>query len=242
MVAQPEPATRMPRCFARRIKALFTISRAACVESASLRVKGTASPTATGTLRDSSFVNVYGIDSILVRVTYSVAVSMDGYIATIDGGLGWLKPFESIGEDYGYHEFYRGIDAAIMGSHTYEQCLSFAEWPYPGKPCWVLSRRSFPNARCDVTVTSETPIAILRKLRALGLMRIWLAGGGALAASMRKSGLIDEYIVSVIPVILGGGIGLFAHGSAQDTLSLVNSKIYPNGVAQLHYRTRARAK
>jgi dihydrofolate reductase len=171
-----------------------------------------------------------------VYVTYYVAVSVDGYIATADGGIDWLKPFESTGEDYGYHEFYRSIDAAVMGSRTYEQCLGFAEWPYPGKPCWVFSRRAFANARSDVIITAENPAGVLRQLRARGLMRIWLAGGGELAASMRKSRLIDEYIVSVIPVILGGGIGLFAYGSTKENLRMFECKTYPNGVTQLRYR------
>ena len=174
----------------------------------------------------------------MVHVTYYVAVSVDGYIATADGGTDWLKPFESSGEDYDYHDFYSSIDAAVMGSHTYEQCLSFAEWPYPGKLCWVLSRRTFAN-RSDVTVSADSPAAVLRELEARGLMRVWLAGGGELAASMRKSGLIDEYIFSVIPVILGGAIGLFAYTSAKENLRLLECKTYPNGVIQLHYRARS---
>ena len=174
----------------------------------------------------------------MVHVTYYVAVSVDGYIATADGGTDWLRPFESASEDYGYHDFYRSIDAAVMGSHTYEQCLTFAEWPYPGKLCWVFSRRTFAN-RSDVTVTTDTPAAVLQQLDARGLMRIWLAGGGELAASMRKSGSIDEYIFSVIPVILGGGIGLFAYTSAKENLRLLECKTYPNGVVQLHYRARS---
>ena len=173
----------------------------------------------------------------MVHVIYYVAVSVDGYIATADGGTDWLKPFESSGEDYGYHAFYSSIDAAVMGSHTYEQCLRFPEWPYPGKLCWVFSRRKFAN-RSDVTVTAETPVVVLRQLQARGLMRVWLAGGGDLAASMRKSNLIDEYIFTVVPVILGGGIGLFAYTSPTENLRLLECKTHPNGVLQLHYRGR----
>ena len=171
----------------------------------------------------------------MVHVTYYVAVSVDGYIATADGGTDWLKPFESGEEDYGYHDFYRSIDAAVMGSHTYEQCLNFPEWPYPGKLCWVFSRRTFPD-RPDVTVTTDSPSTVLRQLQARGLIRVWLAGGGDLAAAMRKSNLIDEYIFSVVPVILGGGIGLFAYTGSKENLRLLECKTYPNGVIQLHYR------
>jgi dihydrofolate reductase len=69
-------------------------------------------------------------------------------------------------------------------------------------------------------------------------MRVWLAGGGDLAASMRKSNLIDEYIFTVVPVILGGGIGLFAYTSPTENLRLLECKTHPNGVLQLHYRGR----
>ena len=78
----------------------------------------------------------------VLEVVYYVACSVDGLIATPDGGLDWLTPFESSSEDYGYAAFYDSIDSVLVGSRTFEQSLTFGGWPYPGKPAWVFSARS----------------------------------------------------------------------------------------------------
>jgi dihydrofolate reductase len=170
------------------------------------------------------------------EVIYYVATSLDAYIATPDGGVGWLAPFESADEDYGYAEFYASIDAVLLGSRTYKQSLAFSEWPYPGKPSWVFSKRRLKAAGRDVRVTARGPREVLAELKARGYRRAWLVGGGKLAASFRAKGLITEYIVSVVPVILGAGIPLFASRGPKESLTLAESKSYPNGLMQLRYR------
>src|SRR5215510_1853952 len=75
----------------------------------------------------------------VVEVIYYVAASLDGHIAPLDKGLSWLEPFESSAEDYGYGDFYRSIDAVLVGSQTFKQVAQFPQWPYPDKPCWVCS-------------------------------------------------------------------------------------------------------
>ena len=169
------------------------------------------------------------------EVVYYVAASLDGYIATPDGGVEWLAPFEGTGEDYGYAKFYASVDAVLLGRKTYEQSLSFGEWPYPGKPCWVFSRQQIEVAQPGVTLTTQSPIEVTAALRARNLRRAWLVGGGELAASFRAHGLITEYIVSIIPVILGAGVPLFASPGPKENLKLADSKSYPNGVTQLRY-------
>jgi dihydrofolate reductase len=183
------------------------------------------------------------------ELIYYVAASLDGLIATLDGGIAWLAPFEATGEDYGYAAFYASVDALLLGSRTYEQALTFDPWPYPGKPCWVFSRRPLPPARSEVTVTAQAPRRVAAQLDARGIRRAWLVGGGRCAAAFRAAGLITEYIVSVIPVILGAGIPLFGTPAADlrglpgasklsttaEPLQLVEHKVYPNGVVQLRY-------
>jgi dihydrofolate reductase len=170
------------------------------------------------------------------EIIYYVAASLDAYIATPDGGVDWLAPFESSGEDYGYADFYASIDAVLLGSRTYKQSLAFSEWPYPGKPCRVFSRRRLKAAAPDVTVTARSPAKVVAELKAGGYRRAWLVGGGKLAASFRAKGLITEYVVSVVPVILGAGIPLFASRGPEENLTLAESKSYPNGLVQLRYR------
>lgn len=177
----------------------------------------------------------------MLEVIYYVAASLDGFIATETGGLDWLKPFESSGEDYGYGAFYRTIDSVIVGRTTFEQSLDFAEWPYPDKPVWVLSSRPLATARDEVTVTADAPVAVVDDLARRGLRRAWLVGGGSLAGSFQRAGLITEYIVSVMPALLGCGIPLLgAAGSlnAAAQLRLLGTTTYPDGVCQLRYATR----
>jgi uncharacterized protein YhfF/dihydrofolate reductase len=169
------------------------------------------------------------------EIIYYVAASVDGFIATPDGGIAWLAPFEASAEDYGYAEFYASVDALLLGSRTYEQTLTFDPWPYPGKPCWVFSGRPLAAAQPGVIVTAQTPRQVAAELATRRVRRAWLVGGGRLADAFRTEGLITEYIVSIIPVILGAGIPLFGAAGLQEELHLVEHKVYLNGVVQLKY-------
>jgi dihydrofolate reductase len=171
-------------------------------------------------------------------VIYYVAASLDGCIAISDGGLEWLAPFEGKGEDYGYDAFYDSVDAVLLGSRTYEKSQSFGAWPFPGKPSWVFSRRGIAPEQGDIVITSDSPAQVMAELDQRGVQRAWLVGGGALAGSFRQHRLITEYIVSVIPVILGEGIPLFASSGDREYLQLADSRSYPNGVVQLRYLQR----
>lgn len=176
---------------------------------------------------------------MMVEVVYYVAVSLDGYIATEDGGVEWLSEFSAGGDDYGYEDFYSSIDAVLFGSTTYEQSLRFGEWPLAGKPSWVFTSRQLTADRDDIIITSKTPSEVLEEIAAQNHKRVWLIGGGKLASSFREHGLITEYIVTIIPIILGKGILLFAPASATEKLTLVESREFPNGLIQLRYLRNA---
>jgi dihydrofolate reductase len=171
----------------------------------------------------------------VVEVIYYVAASLDGYIAPLDRGLSWLAPFESPGEDYGYADFYRSIDAVLVGSQTFKQAAQFPQLPYPDKPCWVFSRQLLHPSLPHVVVTDQSPWEVVAELGRRGCQHAWLVGGGQLAGSFRAQSLITEYIVSVIPVLLGAGVPLFGSPAPAERLRLVASKIYPLGLVQLHY-------
>jgi dihydrofolate reductase len=172
------------------------------------------------------------------EVVYYVATSLDGYIATPDGGVEWLTPFQTGSEDYGYANFYRSIDALVMGSRTYEVSLDLGPWPSPDKPTWVFTRRQLRIAHPSVTLTSAEPGDLLRQLAQRGLKHVWLMGGGQLASSFRADGLISQYIIAVVPVFLGTGIALFAAGSPSDALTLSDVKSHSSGIVQLSYEPR----
>ena len=171
------------------------------------------------------------------ELIYYVAASLDGYIATPDGGVEWLNEFT--GEDYGYDDFYASIDAVWQGRATYQKCLEFPAWPYPGKSSVVFTHAQLASERDDVRFTDESPTAELARARRHRWQRIWLVGGGGLATACRDAGVLSEYIVSLIPVVLGAGIPLFARGGTIEPLTLTDTRHWKNGVVQLHYR-RAR--
>ena len=171
------------------------------------------------------------------QVVYYVAASLDGFIATTDGSVEWLEPFEGSGEDYGYADFLAGVDGLLLGSRTYEQSLTFGQWPYAAKPAWIFSHRPI-GAVQGVAVTDRTPAEVVAGAADRGLRRLWLVGGASLAASFRSAGLITEYVVSVMPVVLGGGIPLFAGPGPRERLRLLDTTRYGDGVVQLRYAVR----
>lgn len=184
------------------------------------------------------------------KVLLYIAVSIDGYIARPDGAVDWLDMAAGDGEDlemaagdpedYGYTPFYESIDSLIMGSKTYEEImhvLSPDEWPYPGKRSYVLSRHALKSSNPEIVITAQSVTEALSALNAAGAQTIWLLGGGALVASMLAQELIDEIILTIIPVTLGEGLPLFpAQGQPEQKFKLLEAKGYPSGVVQIHYR------
>ena len=174
----------------------------------------------------------------MAEVILYIAASLDGYIATSDDGLDWLSLVERPGEDYGYAAFTSTIDALIMGSRTFELVRTFDPWPYAGKLTFVCTSRRLQTDRKDVAFLSGEADRILEQVLSRGPKRIWLVGGGELVSSFQRQGLIDEYIISFIPVILGGGKPLFPPPGREERLELVSVKHFPSGLVQVRYRRR----
>jgi dihydrofolate reductase len=174
----------------------------------------------------------------MANVILYIATSLDSYIARKDGRVDWLSMVETSDTDYGYADFYQSVDALVMGSRTYEQALGFGDWPYPGKPSYVFTTRNLTSERKDVIFTSAKPDTVIREMDAQGFTRIWLVGGAELTAVFLKFHLVDEYILSVVPTILGEGIPLFLPPIPEEKLKLVELQQYPTGLVQLRYRRK----
>jgi len=170
-----------------------------------------------------------------VQLIYYVAISADGFISRPDGRVDWLDPFQSSGEDYDYAAFYESVDAMIMGRITYEQMLGFGTWPYANKRSWVLSSNALATSHPDIAPTSETPAALARRLAAQGHRRVWLVGGAITAAGFERERLITDYIVTVIPLLLGQGRPLIDSTLEPRRLTLAETRRFSNNVLQLHY-------
>lgn len=168
-----------------------------------------------------------------------IATTLDGYIARTDGRIDWLTSFETDGEDHGYDAFYATIDALVMGSTTYEQVLGFGEWPYGGTLSYVLTRQTRVGDRPDILFIN-TIEAVLDDIKTKGFKRVWVVGGGTVASAFMQRGLIDEYILTLTPIILGTGISLYQFVSEQSVpeqrLQRIGTKTYPSGMVELHYK------
>lgn len=144
-----------------------------------------------------------------MKVTYWVASSLDGFIATADGGVSWLEGLGISMQETGYEEFYGTVDALVMGRTTYEQVCGFGAWPYGNKPCWVCSSGNvLPVDGCNLQ-GETSPLKVVESAKAMKVEHLWLVGGGRLAASFIEQSLLTDISVSQMPIILGDGINLF---------------------------------
>jgi dihydrofolate reductase len=165
------------------------------------------------------------------KVKLYIATSLDGFIAERDGGVGWLFT----DGDYGYAAFFDSIEALIMGRHTYEQVLGFGEWPYEEKPAYVFTRSAPGGEHPHVEFVSSDAGTFVEELRRRSTKDIWLVGGAALVSAFRELGLIDEYVLSVHPVLLGDGIPLFEPPQPREGLRLQEVHTFESGLVQLRY-------
>jgi dihydrofolate reductase len=176
------------------------------------------------------------------EVVYYVASSLDGYIASADGRVDWLKSFQTRGEDHGAADLHASVDALLLGSHTYEFALQLGQWPAPDKPSWVFTRRDLRVLHPSITLTRQNPAEVLALLASRGYRRAWLMGGSKLAASFHADQLISRYTISVLPILLGSGIPLFApHACPPDTLRLISARPFKSGIVQLTYEHAPKA-
>ena len=176
-----------------------------------------------------------------VRCSVFIATSLDGFIARDNGSIDWLEKANATvpkGEDCGYGEFFSTVDALVMGRNTFEQALSFPQWPYGVKPIYVLSHtmRVLPaSAPASVHLVTEQPPALLRALAEQGIHHVYVDGGQTIQTFL-VAGLINELTVTTVPLLLGSGKPLFGNLPRDISLQLLSSKSYPFGFVQSKYR------
>ncbi|MFA4923226.1 MAG: dihydrofolate reductase family protein [Ignavibacteriaceae bacterium] len=167
-----------------------------------------------------------------------IATSIDGFIAKKDGGIDWLFEVPNPdGSDFGFSDFIKNIDAIIMGRNTYELVLTFGNWPY-NKPVFVLSKtlQSVPNNLTDkVEILNENPHSVIKELNSRKYFNIYVDGGKTIQEFLKQE-LIDEIIITRIPILLGEGIPLFGVLTKEQKYEHIKTDIFNNALVKSYYK------
>lgn len=174
------------------------------------------------------------------KIVLFIAMSLDGYIADINGGVDWLSGHGSNEENIdAYSEFIKDIDTVIMGWKTYHQVkteLSPDEWVYSGLKSYVITHNDIPATE-EIEYVNDEPCELVKRLKCEKGRDIWICGGAEIVQQLISANIIDKYYISVIPTILGNGVRLFAEAEQEIKLRLVKTQNY-NGIVDLVYERR----
>jgi|SRR5690554_704402 len=174
------------------------------------------------------------------KLTIYIATSLDGYIAKPNDDLNFLKLVEKEGEDYGYKEFTETIDTIILGRRTYDWVLKeigSSHYDNGERNVYVITRTERQSSGKTTFYTGNLT-KLVQQLKSENGKNIYCDGGAEIINELLKKDLIDEFIISVIPVLVGNGIRLFKDGRPEQQLELVSAKSYDTGLTQLHYKRK----
>ena len=156
------------------------------------------------------------------KIILYIAASLDGYIARETGDVDWLPT----NTDSGYDKFYKSIDIVVMGKKTYDQILTFGEYPYKEKKSFVFSRDNSQTRDENVEFASNVEEFAKKLTSIVSRGDIWLVGGSELLSAFLRHKLVNEIIISVIPIVLGNGIPLFQNIDQEIKLELMKITKY----------------
>lgn len=166
-----------------------------------------------------------------------IGTSLDGFIARKNGEIDWLEAFANEEAFSSYDELLKRIDAIVIGRGTFEKVLSFPSWPYT-KPVFVLSNsiKVVPEELKEkITIQAVSPREMLNHLSKLGYSGIYVDGGRVIQEFLRED-LIDEMIISKVPVLIGSGIPLFDYLDKDLVFSHIKTDVTSNGLVRSYYK------
>jgi dihydrofolate reductase len=186
-----------------------------------------------------------------MKASVYIATSLDGFIARENGDLDWLPgsdesqsheddghDSEIVPEDFGFQTFMDSIDVLVMGRNTFEMVLSIGQWPYGNKRVVVLSSKLKPgsdNLPENVEVKSGSPAKLIKELQESGATHLYIDGGKTIQGFL-DADLIQEIIITRIPVLIGKGIPLFGPVSKDKKLEHIETHSFANGFVQSRYK------
>ncbi|MDP2188710.1 MAG: dihydrofolate reductase family protein [Sphingobacteriaceae bacterium] len=168
-----------------------------------------------------------------------ISSSLDGFIAGPNDDLSFLHPMQLEGEDYGYEAFVDTVDTVIVGRRTYDWVVNQGyDFPHTDKEGYILTSQPRPN-QGSLTFYQGDLKELVQRLKSNNSQKhIFCDGGAEVVHQLLAAQLIDEIILSVVPVLLGAGTRLFKEGRPQQLLELLSSKSFESGLVQLHYRVK----
>lgn len=174
------------------------------------------------------------------NVTLHMVSSLDGFIAKTNNSVEWLQESGSVyeaGVSISEEEaaaFLKTIDCYVMGSRTYEHALELG-WPYGDTPTVVVTSRPWPPAKKSVEFYSGDLTTLVDAKLAPRYRNIWLVGGAMLCQRFLELGLVDEIVLMIAPVVLGGGLRLFDGSPTEQRWDLKKVAAYKSGYVELSY-------
>jgi dihydrofolate reductase len=173
------------------------------------------------------------------QVRYSVAASLDGYIADASGKFDWIPEDATVD----FAALFARVDTVLLGRRSFDLVQGGGGPPWgPHMRVYVFSHTLRPEAYPGVTVIGKHAAEVVRALRGEpGSGEIWLFGGGQLFSSLAAAGQVDAVEVTVVPILLGGGVPLAAPGLPRTALTLRHIHRYPTGIVSLRYGVERRA-
>jgi dihydrofolate reductase len=174
------------------------------------------------------------------KILLFIATSLDGYIAKPNDDLSFLKIVEKEGEDYGYSEFTSNIDTLIIGRKTYDYVvneISSSHYNDGHQDVYVITRSDRPSLG-KTTFYSGDLSELVQRLKSEKGKNIYCDGGAEIVNELLKHDLIDEFIISVIPILVGKGTRLFNDNRPEQLLEFISAKSFETGLTQLHYKRK----
>lgn len=174
------------------------------------------------------------------KLSLFIASSLDGYIAKPDDDLSFLKLVEKEDEDYGYAKFTSTIDTIIIGRKTFDYVfkeIGPSHYDNGERDVYVITRTERPDLGRIKFYTGDLT-DLVNKLKSQNGKNIYCDGGAEVINELLKNDLIDELIISVVPILLGNGTKLFKDGRPEQSLEFVTSKVFDTGLIQLHYKRK----